>query len=121
MGTGDASEVLEAAERQLGVRLPESFRSHLLRGNGGEVTVLEIEWDLTPAQDIAAATIQARHWPGFPPHAVAIGDDGCGNHLVFLPNVADRSVLLPALFVWWHEGGEIESAGEDFAVAIGSR
>jgi len=50
---------------------------------------------------------------------VAIGSDGCGNFLVFLPSKADIGVLDSSLFVWWHEGGELERVAGDFNEAIG--
>ncbi|HEX7708375.1 MAG TPA: SMI1/KNR4 family protein [Thermoanaerobaculia bacterium] len=125
------TKFVEAAERRLGVRLPESFRQFLLRSNGGEIAVLDLDWDLNPvhddsdrernrrtAIDIVLETTSAREWAGFPQNAVSIGSDGCGNHLIFLPDDADSSTLRAALYVWWHEGPELQFVAEDFSVAF---
>jgi len=42
---------IEAAERDLGVGLPASFRVYLLASNGGETKVLEDLWELNPVFD----------------------------------------------------------------------
>jgi hypothetical protein len=122
---------IEAAERRLRAKLPGAFRDHLLRSNGGEVEVLDLSWELNPvhdfsdrersrrtAIDIVHVTEDARKWPDFPKGAVAVGDDGCGNYLVFLPIDQSAVQLAPKLYVWWHEGGELEAVGEDFNEAI---
>ena len=119
---------IEAAEAKLAVKLPASFRNHLLKSNGGEVTVMELEWELNPVLDtsdkeharrtgvdIVMETASAREWRGFPPRAVAAGSDGCGNHLVFLPDEHDATTLKPTLYIWWHEGSELEVAASDFS------
>jgi hypothetical protein len=118
---------IEAAEAKLGARLPASFREHLLKSNGGEIIVMDIPWELNPVFDtsdkeharrtgidIVKETASAREWRGFPPNAVSIGSDGCGNHLVFLPGEHDVSLFKPTLFVWWHEGSKLEIAANDF-------
>lgn len=130
MAFSTESRFIEAAERRLGTRLPELFRGDLLKSNGGEVKVMELSWELNPvhdsadqersrrtAVDIVHATEDARKWRGFPVGAVAIGEDGCGNYLVFLPDEQRPAELAPALYVWWHEGAELEVAGVDFAEA----
>ena len=118
---------IEAAEAKLGAKLPASFREHLLKSNGGEVIILDIPWELNPvfdtsdkeharrtAIDIVKETASAREWRGFPPSAVSVGSDGCGNHLVFLPSEHDASLFNPTLYIWWHEGSELEVAANDF-------
>lgn len=121
---------IEAAEARLGTRFPDAFRAHLLKSNGGEVEVLGLNWELAPVQDstdherlrrtaidVVHETIEARKWPGFPKNAVAIGEDGCGNYLVFLPQKEDSQVLASELHIWWHEGSELESLGGSFSEA----
>lgn len=119
---------IEAAERDLGVALPAAFRTRLLTNNGGEVEALEDIWELNPVLDtsdrrriartashMVSETISAREWPGFPTGAVSIASDGEGNHLVFLPTADDASRLQATVFVWWHEGAELEVVAQDFS------
>jgi SMI1 / KNR4 family (SUKH-1) len=125
-------QFVQRAERALGVELPRAFRSHLLRSNGGVVEILEIDWELNPvhdtsdnertrrtAIDIVRETNEARKWRGFPPGGVSVGSDGCGNHLVFLPDEDNRAALAPPLYIWWHEGGELEAVANDFSDVAG--
>lgn len=119
---------IEAAERDLGVVLPSAFRTHLLANNGGEIEALDDVWELNPVLDtsdrrriartashIVSETNSARKWRGFPAEAIAIASDGGGNHLVFLPTAEDPSHLQATVFVWWHEGAELEVVVEDFS------
>lgn len=119
---------IDAAESRLGVRLPAAFRSHLLKSNGGEIEILELDWELAPvhdssdqersrrtALDIVHETKEARKWRGFPSEGVAVGEDGCGNYLVFLPSEKDKGTLDPMLYIWWHEGSELEPVGDPFS------
>jgi len=121
----DISFILKA-EAELGVQLPQAFRAHLMADNGGEVEALEDSWQLNPVFDtsdvkrtkrtanhIVRETAEARKWRGFPEKAVAIATDGCGNHLVFLPNDSGTA-LQDAVHVWWHEGAEIEHVADSF-------
>ena len=118
---------VQRAEQGLGVKLPRSFRDHLLLSNGGKIELLEIEWELNPVQDttdkerarrtvidVVHETNEARKWRGFPPGGVSVGSDGCGNHLVFVPDAANGAELAPQLYIWWHEGGELEFVANDF-------
>ncbi len=70
---------VQAAEQELGHRLPETLRSRLRVNNGGEVTDGEEDWQLHPVWDsssrersrrsanhIVRETHQARTWRGFP-------------------------------------------------------
>ena len=68
--------------------------------------------------EIIPVTEEARRWPSFPPGGVSVGDDGCGNHLVFLPSAHKTEAFAPTLYVWWHEGGELEMVEPDFNAAI---
>ena len=48
---------------------------------------------------------------------MSVGDDGFGNHLIFLPIAQDADSFAPTLYVWWHEGAELEMIGADFTAA----
>jgi SMI1/KNR4 family protein SUKH-1 len=109
---------IESVEARLARKLPSAFRDFLLRSNGGEIELLELPWEVTPVEEIIPITDEARKWPSFPPGGVSVGDDGCGNHLVFLPSAQDTDSFAPSLYVWWHEGGELEMVGADFNAAI---
>jgi hypothetical protein len=119
---------IEAAEQDLRVDLPAAFRTRLLANNGGQIEALEGIWELNPVFDtsdshhiartgshIVSETTSAREWPGFPAGAVAVASDGGGNHLVFLPTADDASRLQATVFVWWHEGAELEIVAADFS------
>ena len=121
-------QFIEDAESALGARFPDSFRSYLLQSNGGELNILDCYWEINPvldtsddehirttAIDVIRETASAREWRGFPSRGVAIGSDGCGNYLIFTPDDHNPSVLLPAVYIWWHEGSELELAASDFA------
>jgi len=117
---------IEAAEARLATKLPEAFRRYLLQSNGGTVELLDLPWEVTCVQDssdrerlrrtsvdIVHETSEARQWPGFPDRAVAIGQDGCGNYLLFLPRDLEPA-LRDELYVWWHEGSELERVADSF-------
>jgi SMI1/KNR4 family protein SUKH-1 len=109
---------IESVEARLARKLPSAFRDFLVRSNGGEIELLELPWEVTPIEEIIPITDEARKWPSFPPGGVSVGDDGCGNHLVFIPSALDTESFAPALYVWWHEGGELEIVGADFNAAL---
>jgi hypothetical protein len=117
------SGFIEQAESKLGVRFPESYRRRLLRRNGGELA-LAADWifQLAPVRDdsnaerlrrtwddVVRQTEQARTWRRFPANAVVIGQDGCGNLLVLLP---DGSGVCEVA-VWDHETGRIDAMQHD--------
>lgn len=109
---------IASVEARLARKFPSAFRDFLLRSNGGEIVLLELPWEVTPIEQIVPITDEARKWPSFPPGGVSVGDDGCGNHLVFLARAQDIDSFAPTLYVWWHEGGELEMVGTDFNAAI---
>jgi hypothetical protein len=115
---GSNLPVIESVEAGLARKLPSAFRDFLLRSNGGEIELLELRWEVTPIEKIIPITDEARKWPSFPPGGVSVGDDGCGNHLVFIPSSQDTDAFAPTLYVWWHEGGELETIGVNFQAAI---
>ena len=76
---------IEAAERELGVRLPREFRERLLARNGGELTTAGDDWQVflvfdstnrktasRSAGHLVLENRRARGWEGFPPGAVAM-------------------------------------------------
>jgi hypothetical protein len=101
----------------------------MVRVNGGGVQMsMDDGWQLYPFQDssdrkrlartcndIVRETLSARNRPGFPPNAVAIGDNGGGDVLILLPQ-PDRPDLLSHEVYWWdHETDEIEKVADDFS------
>lgn len=106
---------IEAAERELGVRLPREYRERLLARNGGELSTADDDWQVFPVFDstsrktagrsanhIVLENRNARSLPGFPQAAVAIASNGAGDFLVFVP-AASAQRLDPQVFVWHHE------------------
>jgi len=121
------SSSVELAEATLRTTLPESFRRFLLDQEPGELEILGLMWDLNPVLEanvgdfsrhggsaIVAETTYARAWAGFPAGAIAVGSDGCGNYLVFLPKELQPE-LKGELYIWWHEGAELEFVAGDFS------
>ena len=129
MSLSTTQQFINDAESALGARFPDSFRFYLLQSNGGELEILDLRWEINPvldttdhdheratAIDVIRETAAAREWRGFPSRGVAIGSDGCGNYLIFQPDDHDPSLLFPAVYIWWHEGGELELAAADFSM-----
>ncbi len=124
-------QYIREAERRLGVRLPEAYRANLIGSNGGALSTTSDQWTLYPVRDasdrkrlkrtcndIVLETDNARKWRGFPAAAVAIGANGTGDQLVFLPEPADTAVLGPALFWWDHETGDTHRIAEHVATVL---
>lgn len=124
--------MLAEAQARLGVLFPPSFAARMQRDNGGEVVAAHEDWFLFPVADttdrkrlartanhVERETALARGWPGFPPGAVAIANNGGGDLLVFLPDAADPTRLAPAVHAWRHEGGEVELVAEGFEELAG--
>lgn len=114
-----------AAEESLGARLPESYRSAMLRSNGGELEAQEDQWVQYPIADtsdrkrvsrsanhILKETAECRRWSHFPRNAVAFAGNGSGDHLVF---IGSGSAYEPAVYFWSHETGSLEKVADDFA------
>jgi hypothetical protein len=94
--------------------------------NGGEVDVGEDSFCLHPildssdrkrmsrsCNDIVRETAAALLWPGFPPDALAIGNNGGGDLLVLLPDPS--GVRYADSVYWWdHETGEVNLAANTF-------
>ena len=92
-----------AAEKQLGVTLPSAYRRWMAGGCGIEVEVEGCSWFLYPIEgtvghqdsvdDLVAHTQRAKQWLDWPKHAIDIGWDGGGGHLVLLPGADGRLEL----------------------------
>jgi hypothetical protein len=120
------SVFIDRAAEKLGIRLPLSYVARMQRSNGGDVEAADDTWQLYPifddsdktrikrtCNDIVHETKLAREWPDFPAKAVAIADNGTGDKLVFVPNVAgDR--LAEDVYWWDHETGDLTAIAEDF-------
>lgn len=118
---------IHEAEQKLGVTFPASFVSHMVKHNGGLVRTDVDEFQLYPfldssdrkrlartCNDIVRETKNCRDWTGFPPEAVAIGGNGGGDHLVFLPQTRSPQLLDHSVWWWDHETGELNLVGDDF-------
>ena len=115
----DPKYILEA-ERELSVLLPERYKRKMIEHNGGEIITTEHSWSIFPIFDqedekrisrtsnhLVLETYVARTWPGFPPLAVAIAENGWGDYLVLLPSEGDMSELRENVFLWVHETGQL--------------
>lgn len=114
-------------ERKLGVKFPPSYVTRMVKSNGGDVQTPPDAWLLYPifdtsdkkrlkrtCNDVVRETKSAKDWPDFPPDAVAIGANGGGDQLVFIPQ-SDAPELLAHEVYWWdHETGELNKVADDF-------
>jgi hypothetical protein len=114
-------------ERKLGVKFPPSYVTRMVKSNGGDVQTPPDAWILYPifdtsdkkrlkrtCNDVMRETKSANDWPDFPPDAVAIGANGGGDQLVFMPQ-SDAPELLSHEVYWWdHETGELHKVADDF-------
>ena len=119
-------EFVKRVEANLGRKLPLGYVVRMSRENGGGVIAGPDHWGLYPifddsdrkrlkrtCNDIVRETASAREWPDFPPEALAIGDNGGGDHLVLLPDPqSDR--FADAVYWWDHETGGLEKVADDF-------
>jgi hypothetical protein len=114
------------AEGKLGRRLPLGYVVSMCRDNGGQVAVSRDVFSLHPildtsdrkrlartCNDIVRETAAARQWPGFPPDALAIGNNGGGDLLVLLPDPAGGRYA-DAVYWWDHETGKLHPAADAF-------
>ena len=106
---------IEAAERELGLKLPHEYRLRLMARNGGELATAGDDWQVFPVFDptdhktaarsanhIVLETRNARTWEGFPQDAVAIASNGSGDFLVLMP-ARSSGRLDPQVHLWNHE------------------
>ncbi|HXU00205.1 MAG TPA: SMI1/KNR4 family protein [Polyangia bacterium] len=117
---------VKRAEEKLGRRLPLGYVAKMCRDNGGEVTAGGDLWWLYPifddgdrrrlkrtCNDILRETERAREWPEFPPEALAIGHDGGGDRLAFLPD-PERDRYEDQVYRWDHETREMNQIADAF-------
>ena len=120
-----AESFIEEAERELGAKLPASYRAAMVLANGGEVEVLDDVWQLHPIADtsdrkrlartanhVLRENESLRGWTSFPASALAIAANGSGDQLVFLRSA---NSFESAVHLWSHETGELEQVAEDFS------
>lgn len=121
-------QFITAAEQKLGVRFPPAYVTKMVRANGGEIQSQVDVWFLYPfldtsdrtrlkrtCNDVVRETKNARARPGFPPDAVAIGENGGGDLLLFVPQ-PDAPELLSSVVYWWdHETDELNHIADDFS------
>lgn len=122
---------IRAAEEKLGISLPDTLVEFLQISNGGEVQTEEDDWTVFPVTDpsdrkrlkrtwngLVENTTTAREWSDFPPEAVAIASNDCGDYLVLLPDERQPKRLSDKPFVWYHETGELEPVYENLATLL---
>ena len=119
-------QFVKRAEAKLGRKLPLGYVARMCRENGGDVATETDSWLLFPifddsdkkrlkrtCNDIIRETTSSRDWPEFPPEAIAIGNNGGGDKLVFLADPeSDR--YADAVYWWDHETGELNRVVEAF-------
>jgi hypothetical protein len=93
-----STDLISAAEAELGRSLPSDHRARLVADNGGEIEALDDDWQLFPVWDPTDRRTQGRtanhivrengalrDWPGLPTGFVAIAANGTGDLLGLLP------------------------------------
>lgn len=116
---------LEITENELGVRLPEAYRSSMLKSNGGHAYLGEDDWDFYPIKDVSdrkrisrtcnhilRETESCREFGYFPEGAIAIAGNGCGDQLILL---REAGVILDKISVWSHEDGSVTEVAPSFS------
>ena len=126
-----AESFVAAAERLLGAPLPASYRSSMLRSNGGEIEMSGCIWQLHPIADssdrkrlsrsanhILRETEVCRAWEGFPDEAIAIAINGAGDRLVL---VRRGQFFDPSIHLWRHGTDELIRVADEFPQAGANR
>lgn len=125
---------IQEAEKKLGRSFPPSFHNGMAILNGGEVDTGTDNWQLFPVFDtsdkkrirrtcnhILKETQSAKRWTAFPPEAVTIGANGCGDLLVLLPEESGSDRLKDVVYWWNHETGEVKIASPTIASLMDKR
>ncbi|MBE8725172.1 SMI1/KNR4 family protein [Flavobacterium hungaricum] len=120
----DEKYIIES-EEELGLEFPLLFKEKMIVENGGEVVTEDDNWNLYPFFDksdqkrisrtcnhLILETKQAKEWSNFPPHAVAVAGNGCGDYLLLLA-VENTKQLGEKIYLWRHETGDFELVAEN--------
>ena len=118
---------IKETEDKLNVTFPFSYRNKMLEQNGGELIIEDEDWQLIPfldksdkkriartCNDIVKETNSGKESYGFPNNAIAIGQNGCGDYIVFLKS-NENNKLNNAVYIWSHEDGNAEEIAKDFS------
>jgi len=119
----DEKYIIEC-EKELGAKLPSSYREAMLSSNGGEIDVAGDSWELYPIFDksdrkrisrtcnhIISETKSSQEWEGFPSDALAIASNGCGDSIVLLKS---NNTYNNELYIWSHETRELTKVANKF-------
>lgn len=117
-------EYVSRAQRTLNVVFPPEYLLQLVRENGAELETSVDHWHLFPVyddsdckrmkrtcNDVVRETRKLRELDWFPQTAVAVGENGGGDYLVFLPDKEYAQQLRPVLYCWESVSGEINEIG----------
>jgi hypothetical protein len=124
---------VKRAEGTLGRKLPLGYVVKMCRNNGGAVSTKTDSWTLFPifddsdttrlkrtCNDIIRETAEARTRPGFPPNALALGNNGGGDLLVLLAE-SETHRYDDAVYWWDHETDELNRIADTFEELAGER
>jgi len=119
-------QYIKAAEKELGLTFPLTFKDKMKRENGGEIETEYDSWTIHPFFDksdikrikrtsnhIILEAKNSKEWDGFPDNAVAIGDNGSGDKLILLTTDSNPKELGDKIYVWLHETREIEELADN--------
>ncbi len=120
-----AALFIAAAERELGGTLPASYVAAMRASNGGELAVLDDDWDQYPIADLSDRKRLSRtanhviketqallQWPRFPKQGLAIAGNGAGDQLVLLKDGPD---FAESVYHWSHESGALTKVADAFS------
>ena len=120
-----APSFIEAAEREIGGTLPASYVEAMCASNGGELDVLDDEWQQYPIADtsdrkrlsrtanhVIKETTALLRWPNFPKQGIAIAGNGSGDQLLLLK---EGAVFAESVFHWSHESGALTKIADSFS------
>lgn len=120
-----APSFVEAAEREIGGTLPASYVAAMRASNGGELDVLDDDWQQYPIADTSDRKRLARtanhliketqsllQWPTFPKQGLAIAGNGSGDQLLLL---REGNVFAEAVYHWSHETGALTKIANAFS------
>jgi len=122
------SKWIAATEEKLGVRFPASYVVAMTTMNGGSVISGDESWTLYPVFDASDRKRIQRTCSSvdresknaretcyeFPQDAVVIGENGCGDLLVFLPMDDAPENLQHDVYYWEQETSKTIHVSDDF-------